>query len=509
MVAVKLRSIALFGALMIVCGSVRGEVQPRFEGLRSDSLYMALLQRESTLGDEEEEMMDEVERERKELKAGDVSARRSLESKEFDLFDLQRERGEVLAQVRDIEQRWELENIEISQTGVAESSSMSGGVKIEGESVATVAQSRVVKEMLSEGDYELLERAQSREGVAKELHSEFMLDYQRMRELQQLYAQSESEEEATKLLDEFEAMEPVADSLLFELDGVWSPLYADKVFVFNLILEVLDREDILLQGESILREGAALAVEAEDYWACDAVVYDAQKRALLGYEMLIAEVLKLERAAGALKSQLSLLSAEGEVEMLSDVEIKERNFIEYDGIKFSSTAIYSKSKPIPEAKLYEKGTIYRIQLGAYKTPQVPSIFRGAYPLSYDRALGFWTCYTGAYATMVEAQKAQALCKKRGFNRPEIVAWRDGVRRNVNRQPFPATKGYRVSIETSESLSESVEAIINRVCGDVEITRVGADRYIVGDMSHIYIAEDLVEALAFEDEALRLSINEIE
>ncbi len=504
------RYAALIVAAVVVSvfSATQAAVTPRFEGLRSDSTYMALLERGEALELREAEMLSDVEKRRSSLSQGDAASQRELKQLEFDLFDLQRERREVVDQVRGIEQRWELQGIEISETVVDDGSSRRSGIKIEGESVRSVAASRVVKEMLSTDDYDLLQSAQSQESVAADLHGEFMSNYQRMRELQQLYAQTDSEEDAEGYMVEFEAVIPVADSLLMELDDVWSLLYDDKVFLFSLILEVLDREDVLLRGEEILREWRSKIPSSSEEDVVVAMEYDIQKRALLQYEMLIGEVLKLDRAVSSLRSQYVSMGGGDDIEVLHDVAIRERNFIDYEDIKFSTTPKYQPGQ-IPEAKLYEKGTIYRIQMGAYKSSQLPSVFRGAYPLSFDKALGFWTYYTGAYSTMIEAQGAVALCKKQGFNRPEIVVWRDGVRRNLSREPLPATKGYRVIVETVSDITEGVESLIAKMCGDVEITRIGDNRYIVGDMNHLYLAEELEEELSFEQDVVSSSMVEIE
>ncbi len=495
-------------AMVALCSMAQAAVTPRFEGLRRDTLYMSLIGREAALSAQRESLLSDIANRRAEFSNGEGSKQSELEALESDLFDLQRELSGVSSAAREIEQRWELDNLNVDRADGVVAEATSGDIEIVGESVATIVESRVVREMLSEDNFELLQSVVEREREADGLYAEFVDLYNKMRDTKQLYSQTESESDAAGYMATFRAITPQADSLLVVLDRTWSRVYDDKVFLYNLMLETLGQEDLLLKSEEMLREWGAKIPEESDDAAIVAVEYDAQKRALLQYDITIGEVLKLKRATTASRDAFVRINASGDVVLLRDVEIRERNFIDYEDIKFSSAPKYKKGE-IPDAKLYKKGTIYRIQLGAFKLSQLPSIFRGAYPLSFDKALGFWTYYAGGYETMLEAQKGQELCKKRGFKRPEIVVWRNGVRRNISREPLAATKGYRVSVDGVSDISPAVEAVIARICGKVDITRVGADHYIVGDIANIYIAEELVEALSVEVDDVTITINKIE
>lgn len=137
---------------------------------------------------------------------------------------------------------------------------------------------------------------------------------------------------------------------------------------------------------------------------------------------------------------------------LPRIDVAQRYFLDYDSIAFSATPKYSYQHPIPECRVYEHGTIYRILLGTFNTKRAVSTFRGAYPLSYlvgeDKK---WCYYAGGFATREEAEAAQKLLKSKGFVRPEIVVWTDGAYRNLSRDPEAQQIAYRVEITGTEAL----------------------------------------------------------
>ncbi len=91
-------------------------------------------------------------------------------------------------------------------------------------------------------------------------------------------------------------------------------------------------------------------------------------------------------------------------------------------------------------------TIYRILLGDVQHQAAAATFRGAYPLFYlINDEGKWCYYAGGFATLAEAEAAQALLKKRGFVRPEIVVWTDGEYTIFRQDPERRNGAFRVEI----------------------------------------------------------------
>ena len=193
---------------------------------------------------------------------------------------------------------------------------------------------------------------------------------------------------------------------------------------------------------------------------------------------------------------------------LPRIDVAERYFLDYDSVSFSSTPKYSYQHPIPECKVYEHGTIYRILLGTFNTKRAVSTFRGAYPLSYlvndDRK---WCYYAGGFATREEAEAAQKLLKARGFVRPEIVVWTDGEYRNLSKDPEAQHIAYRVEIVSSEALSDAVKAAITDTAEGCELSRVGQQLF-VGTFDDKAVADRVAAAVTQTDPALEIKVAEI-
>lgn len=368
--------------------------------------------------------------------------------------------------------------------------------------VASIARSSALRSTLSEDDVDLLERLNREEVVAAQSHDEYIAVYYKLKALQSSYAQTTSESDALGYVAEFERIKPSLDSLSRELGGLWAEIYDNKTYMYYLLMESLSREDVSEQADTLLRNGLIRASELGGGVVID---YECQKRALIEYERAIAKVLDLRPALDSLNSVAKLLAVNGDVVAFPEVEIVERNFIAYDNLKFSSTQIYTTKNPIPMAKEYKNGRIYRIQLGAYNNKQSATIFRGVQPLCYDKTFGFWTYYCGGFPTLLEARAAQALCLSKGFKRPEVVLWKDGVRRNLNREPMPKTKGCRVRIEGIEELPERLEAIAGKMCKGAVFSKTGADRYLLGVIAESLLAEEFIEAVEAEYPDLTLTI----
>lgn len=377
---------------------------------------------------------------------------------------------------------------------------------VEAKDGGSISQSQILRETLSADDVALLDRVNGEERVVTKSHQEYIAVYYKMRDLQSSYAQTTSESDALGYVAEFEKIKPSLDSLSQEMSQRWDDIYDNKTYLYYLLMESLDHDDIAEQADTLLRNALIRSAELGGGVIVD---YECQKRALVDYERAIAKALDLRPALDSLNGVAKQLSASGDVASLPELEIVERNFITYDNLKFSSTQIYTTKNPIPMAKEYKNGRIYRIQLGAYNNKQLATIFRGVQPLSYDKTFGFWTYYCGGFPTLLEARAAQALCKTKGFKRPEIVQWKDGVRRNLSREPIPATKGCRVSIKGVEELPDRIDEIAKRMCKGATFSKLGADHYLLGVVSELLLAEEFIEAVEAEFPDLTLSMVKIE
>ncbi|MFI3269621.1 MAG: hypothetical protein SNG14_03565 [Rikenellaceae bacterium] len=424
---------------------------------------------------------------------------------EMELFDVGRERSGVASELSSL-----------AQGGL--SGAQGGGVQGEGAQEGggrQISSAELLRMKLPQEDYAKLVAAEAAEAECGEMFAEYMTTYNRLRELKQLYDQAKVESEAIGYAEEFRKVEELVAPLSALLASCWGEIYDSKNYAYSMALELLSDEALMSKQTELAMDTAAKIGEVEHGEVSRAALnYDYQKRAQTAFELALAKRLTLTKAVDSLRSVATLQHQTPAVEDLSEVTFAKRNFIIYEPIKFVTTTPYSAKNPIPMAKEYKQGEIYRIQYGAYKYEQQPSIFRGVVPLSKDRALGFWTYYGGGYETLEEAKKAVELCKRRGFNRPEIVRWRDGVRRNLFREPETAAelKGdglkYRVQISGAAVLPDIVKTAIKSGAPDAELSKIGADKFVVGIVVGRVAADRLVAGLKVADETLEYSIVEV-
>ena len=108
----------------------------------------------------------------------------------------------------------------------------------------------------------------------------------------------------------------------------------------------------------------------------------------------------------------------------------------------------------------------------------------------------------------EAEAAQALLKKRGFVRPEIVVWTDGAARNLSLDPEAAKVTYRVEITGTDALSDEVKGVIAATGEVYELSRVGSQLFVVGAFDDRAVADRLAESIRQTDAALEVKVAEI-
>ena len=314
--------------------------------------------------------------------------------------------------------------------------------------------------------------------------------------------------EAIEIYERYKTLQGMNGVLADSLAATWNYIFDNKNYAYGYLLDKMGKEDILAREEEELSEAARQLSALQGETASDAVAdYLLRKRVIVDYEASVAGVLGLDAARDSLKGVAAQLKAIDY--RLPRVDVAERYVLDYDSVAFSSTPKYSYQHPIPECKVYANGTIYRILLGTYNTKRAAATFRGAYPLFYlVNDAGKWCYYTGGFATLDEAEAAQALLKKRGFVRPEIVVWTDGAYRNLSLEPDSQKLLYRVEITGTDALSDEVKQVIAAAAGGYELSRVGQQLFIVGSFDDRAVADRLADAIRQTDAALEIKVAEI-
>lgn len=503
------------GAAFLAVGTLHAQqpkVEARIAGLEGNAEYMSLLKEDARLQIREDSIVNAVERMRRRLRE-DPSRRQEFSQEilqlESRIFEIRNAKGRLIDRINTIEQEWVLANLDgAAQRPVGPVGSDPAAAVPDSLKVRNLVDNLYFREHLLPEDYAALRNAQKLEMRAVDYINRYFANYGTLSELAESYAAVQAEAEAVEIYERYRALEGMNRVLADSLAATWNYIFDNKNYAYGYLLDKMGKEDILAREEEALSEAARQLSALHGETASDAVAdYLLRKRVIVDYEASVAGVLALDAARDSLRGVAAQLEAIDY--RLPRVDVAERYFLDYDSVAFSSTPKYSYQHPIPECKVYANGTIYRILLGTYNTKRAAATFRGAYPLFYlVNDAGKWCYYTGGFATLDEAEAAQALLKKRGFVRPEIVVWTDGAYRNLSLEPDSQKLLYRVEITGTDALSDEVKQLIAATAEGYELSRVGQQLFIIGSFDDKAVADRLADAIRQTDAALEIKVAEI-
>ena len=506
--------IYVLGAAFLAVGVLHAQqpkVEARIAGLEGNAEYMSLLREDAQLQQREDSIVNAVERMRQRLRE-DPSRRQEFSQEilqlESRIFEIRNAKGRLIDRINTIEQEWVLASLNgVAQQPAGPVATDSAAVP-DSLKVRNLVDNLYVREHLPAEDYAALRNAQQLEMRAVDYVNRYFANYGTLSELAESYAAVQTEAEAIEIYERYKALEGMNRVLADSLAGTWNYIFDNKSYAYGYLLDKMGKETILAREEEALSEAARQLSALQGETASEAVAdYFLRKRVIVDYEASVAGVLALDAARDSLKGVAAQLEAIDY--RLPRVDVAERYFLDYDSVAFSSTPKYTYQHPIPECKVYANGTIYRILLGTYNTKRAAATFRGAYPLFYlVNDAGKWCYYTGGFATLAEAEAAQALLKKRGFVRPEIVVWTDGEYRNLSLEPEAQKLLYRVEITGTDALSDDVKRVIAATAEGYELSRVGQQLFIVGSFDDKAVADRLADAIRQTDTALEIKVAEI-
>ncbi len=484
------------------------QLQPRISGLESNATYMGLLSEDNKLTQQEDSITVVVESLREVYRADDSNAmsdRERIISLENELFELRAKKASVLDKLNVIEQEWVLNNIASPEP---ENKEAEPTILIDSlTEVDYIFESPNLKVNLSEVDYKNLIEAEKLESKAEELNSKFIVNYDNMLSLAKSYENAPLKEDADKISDSFNQLYDDGQKILDELNNTWGFIYDNKSFAYSMLMELLGFDDILSKEAELMRKSQAEISSKQQSSATDAVLrYRVQKSSMVEFEILVAEKLGLKNIADSLCSVATKLSS---VEKISpkDIVLEERLFLLYEPIKFISRPLYTASNPIPETAIYDKGVVFRIYVGSFKTKQPASTFRNTVPISHYLNSDNRHCYyIGGFATFEEAEAAQKTLKKRGFRAPQIVMWNDGEERNLTSDPLSADISYRIEIIDAPILPEGAVDAVKRIAPNSSINKVGNDKFVIMSLDRSSQTDSISVELRKMDPQLKVSIS---
>ena len=140
-----------------------------------------------------------------------------------------------------------------------------------------------------------------------------------------------------------------------------------------------------------------------------------------------------------------------------------------------------------------------------------SIFDRSFPISVLEVVmsglqgqrGFHARYASG-----DRAKAQELLRTKGFRRPELVVWYDGEYTNLTRTPEAEMAVFRVEISSEQNLSDTVKQAIAQAAPGCDLSRVGADLFVVGQFDNKAVADQAAAAIRAADPQLSVKVTEI-
>lgn len=360
-------------------------------------------------------------------------------------------------------------------------------------------------ERLSVADFKTLRSSQQRESTVKKCVELLHHKYSELLALQRQYMEAPTKAEAEVFAQQFAAKQGEIASLDAQIASMWSSLYFNKIYSYDLLME-RDGKTAMLDFSAEVAARAEREINSNsDLYQSDALVsYYVRKRALTEYEMGVAAALSLTPSRDSLKVVLSALKNRDY--RLSKLSLQRRSFINYEDVEIKIPSIYTSKNPVPKTKVYDYGVVYRVRVGIFSKRPAVSAFRGATPLSYSDTThsGYYTYYVGGFRTEQEAQEAVVKLKKAGFRDPLISVWVDGTYYPTVADMRRSESKYSLEITGVASLTDDMKSRILSQNSDCAISRVGST-FVVGTFENKSVAEAVATELRNIDSAISVEI----
>lgn len=439
--------------------------------------------------------------------------RAEIISLEQQAHDISIEQGAVARRIGIIEQNIIMDKILSQQQHVVVGEVLDDSIdESTTNAVANLIDNECFKRDLSAADYAELQKAQREESEMLTYADEYHKTYNRLLEVADGYAKADRASVATPLYEEYETLSAKLKELDAEMHKMWNHILDTKYFAMSYILEKAHRYDILDRASANYQTMQQTCAERDGQYSSDALMrYAIGRNTLLSYEIEFARDMRLKPAQDSLRQV-----KERYVQPYysnKPIMVEYREFMDYAPIKIGRTNFYDDSNPLPELQIFEKGTIYRILLGKFRTKQTMTLFKGVQPMSiYRDSDGMYCYYAGGYADESEARDAQQFLKDKGFKNPELYCWEDGQMQLVTakakvQESVASNVRYMVVIKAT-SLDSNVRQIINREAPGKIVSRSGGN-YAVGMFTERGEADSLLTSLSEAYPTLEMTITETE
>lgn len=429
---------------------------------------------------------------------------------EQQVFDLRTMRGDVIARINALEQEWVLEQMNAPIEDISEVEDTIEVVEL--PLFRNLVDNYCLKTVLGDEDYAELLEAQREDAEMDALILQYRNLYDRINDTVHRYQTTDSEVEAEELYALFATLKDKAAKLAEKIDNQWNHVLDTKYYAYGYVLERNYQYDILDASSAEFTEMRRDCSREAGFYETDALMHYALGRPTLrNFEHNFARTMGLEEAADS----IAILQRDNHVveyRLEPILSLERRLFIDYEPIIIGRTNFYKDTNPIPELKIYERGTIYRIRLGEFRSKQPMTLFKGVQPLYITRnEKGNYVYYAGGFATRSDADEAQLFLKEKGFKAPEICRWQNGMMVNLSTateaDDLPLVgKRYMIKI-TASALSEDVRALIATEAARKSVSKE-TDGFILGTFDS-YDEAEMLKVLLSESCSAPINIIEIE
>lgn len=348
-------------------------------------------------------------------------------------------------------------------------------------------------ENLSQKDYTSLRESQQNEKKLKTLVDSYAVKYGELLALQSEYVEASTKEKADKVATLFAAKERELADIDAQISSIWSKLYYNKVYAYDLLMERSGNTSMLdLSAKSVAQAEREVNANCDLYQSSALVDYYVRKKSLTQFEVEVASILKLKPSSDSLKVVMSELKNRDY--RLSKLHLPYRNFINYEKIEIKSGSADSSKGSIPSVKVYDYGVVYRIRVGVFSSRRQLSSMRGARPVYYSSTThnGYYAYYIGGFSTEKEAIAGAERLKKAGFQEPIISVW-------VNGKYYPTVQDMRNSVSQYSLKITGISALTDEMkakVADYTISRSGASFYV-----GVFVDKAMADSLAADLQAI--------
>lgn len=508
----------LLGTLLTVSTfAVALNDNPNMQELSENSEYTALMEQNRGLSSQADSINRLLTERRLALHNntdGNLETLRAeIISLEQQAHDISIEQGAVARRIGTIEQNIIMDKILSQQQHVVVGEVLDDSIdESTTTAVANLIDNECFKRDLAAADYAELQKAQREESEMLTYADEYLKTYNRLLEVADGYAKADRASVATPLYEEYETLSVKLKELDAEMHKMWNHILDTKYFAMSYILEKAHRYDILDRASANYQTMQQTCAERDGQYSSDALMrYAIGRNTLLSYEIEFARDMRLKPAQDSLR-QVKERYVQPYYSNKS-IMVEYREFMDYAPIKIGRTNFYDDSNPLPELQIFEKGTIYRILLGKFRTKQTMTLFKGVQPMSiYRDSDGMYCYYAGGYANESEARDAQQFLKDKGFKNPELYCWKDGQMQLVTakakvQESAASNVRYMVVIKAT-NLDSNLRQIINREAPGKIVSRSGGN-YAVGMFTERGEADSLLTSLSEAYPTLEMTITETE